>query len=118
MCLSGCFSLESEVSKTSGEEHVVARNYGWKLFNLMPLVCGNANNEGKSCPIMVFRDDVTLDKVQGRVLKLAASKGREAQDLCYHNYDTVLFNLPVLGFSIPVPYVLTYKEIQLSGVMK
>jgi len=110
--------LESEISKTNGEEHVVAINYGWSLFNCIPLFCGNANGSGRVSPWAFFRDDVTMDKVQARFLQHAADKGRQAHDLNYHNYSSVMFDLPLVGFSIPIPYVITYKEIQLSGVLK
>ena len=30
----------------------------------------------------------------------------------------VMFDVPLIGFSIPIPYIVCYKEIQLSGVLK
>jgi hypothetical protein len=30
----------------------------------------------------------------------------------------VLFEIPGTDFPIPLPYILTYREIQLSGVLK
>ena len=117
-CLAGCFTVESEVSKTNGEEHVVVINYGWSLFNCIPLFCGNTTTEGRNGPWAFFRDDVTMDKVQSAFLNHAKERGRTATDLNYHNYDTIMINLPILGLPIPIPYIITYKEVQLSGVLK
>lgn len=114
ICITGCFSLESEVSKTNGQEHVVAKNYGWSLFNCLPLCCGNVNAQGRVGPWAFFRDDVTLDKMHERFLRHAAEKGRPAQDVCCHSYDSVMIYI----LSIPIPHVFTYKEIQISGVLK
>ena len=32
--------------------------------------------------------------------------------------DSILFEIPGLDFPLPIPYVFTYREMQLSGVMK
>lgn len=111
LCLSGCFTLDTATMKWSGEEHVMANNYGWTLFNWIPLFCGNAADDAE-CGFVMFRDDVTPEKVQHRVIKYA--EGRQLMCPAYHTKDTVFLN--VLG--IPIPYVICYKEITLSGTLK
>lgn len=119
--LSGCFSIDRSPIGKNGNEHVVVANYGWTLFNRIPLFCGNATSPEKTRrvgPWAFFRDDVTMEKLQGRFLELAAQEGREATDLVYHDYNTVLMTLPMSGITIPIPYLICYRELQLSGVLK
>ncbi len=46
LCLTGCFTVDTAPSKYTGGEHVMMNNYGWKLFNWIPLFCGNADKDG------------------------------------------------------------------------
>jgi hypothetical protein len=116
---SGCFTLDSAQIPFSGEKkHVYVSNYGWYLFGYVPLLCGNAAEE-RLFPSVLFRDDVTLDKVQSRFVKVANDNGKnKISELAYTNTDSVLFEIPGLNIPIPLPYIFTYKEIQLSGVME
>ena len=66
--LAGCFSLETARINTNGREHVLASNYGWYLFHCIPLACGNASKD-PWFPWVLFRDDVTLDKIQSRFME-------------------------------------------------
>ena len=115
--LAGCFTLDSADVHSTGEEHVCVGNRGWYLFNLVPLACGNAAEE-PFMPWMFFRNDVTMDKIQKRFMDYANFYGKKPKDLTYHTEESVLFEIPGTDFPIPVPYLLTYKEIQLSGVLK
>ena len=117
LCLTGCFSIDSADVPQTGEEHVHVANYGWYLFNVIPLACGNAA-EDPNFPSIFFRNDVTMDKVQQRFMEYAEFRMREPKDLTYHNYDSVMFEVPGLSFPLPLPYILTYREIQLSGVLQ
>ena len=101
-CLSGCLSTEVSTSETCGKRHIVVSDYGWKLFNCIPL----------------FRSDITMKRVQEAMAEEAAKQGATVADIVYHNNDTVMFDLPLVGFSIPIPYVVCYKEIQVSGVLE
>ena len=111
LCLSGCFSIDTARIKATGEEHVLVHNFGWRLFNWIPLVCGNASPDA-SCGIVLFRDDVTMDKVQNRFA--AYANGREVINPTYHNRDSVFFDF----FGWPIPYIICYKEVALSGTLK
>ena len=114
----GCFSIERARIESNGEEHLFVSNYGWYLFGCVPLVCGNAS-EDPLFPIVFFRDDVTMEKIQGRFMKRAKeTKHDRIYNLSYSNDDSILFEIPGLDFPLPIPYVFTYREMQLSGVMK
>lgn len=115
MCLSGCFSIDSAKMKSTGDEHVLVHNFGWQLFNCIPLACGNAEPDA-SCPFVLFRDDVTMEKVQSRFAGYA--DGREIIDPTYHNNNSVFFNVAFLNVPFPIPYVLCYREVALSGTIR
>ena len=113
----GCFSIQhsATVRHDGCEEHIFVSNYGWYLFNLVPLVCGNASHD-PVLPFVFFRDDVTMDKIQRRFMDEAFALGKtQIEDLHYINDDSILFEMPGFNFPIPVPYLLTFKEIKLSG---
>ena len=116
-CLAGCFTLDSADVHATGEEHVCVGNRGWYLFNLIPLACGNASEE-PVMPWTFFRNDVTMDKIQKRFMDYANFYNKKPKDLTYHTEESVLFEIPGTDFPVPVPYLLTYKEIQLSGTLK
>lgn len=117
--LSGCYSLSSSQwnDSVTGEEHVLVSNYGWYLFGVVPLACGNAA-KNPIMPWVFFRDDVTMNKIQRNFMLYAETKVCEPTDLFYYNRDSVLFSIPGSSVPIPIPYILTYREIQLSGVLK
>ena len=116
--LSGCFSIDRADLMRTGEEHVLVSNYGWYLFGIIPLCGGNADVDAWT-PWVLFRNDVTMDKIQNRFMQYKTANGHEnVRDLVYNNYESVMFEFPGLGLPVPIPYVLTFKEIQLSGVMK
>ena len=115
--LAGCFSIEKGRLKSSGEEQVLVSNYGWYLFHIIPVACGNAS-EGAVTPWVLFRNDVTMDKVQKRFFSYADTRENiNAEGLSYRTHESVLFEIPGSNIPIPLPYVLSYKEIQLSGVL-
>ena len=102
LCLSGCLSIEHATSAVTGEEHVVVSDYGWKLFNAVP----------------IFRPEISQGRVQQALLDYAAARGRRAEDLAYFNYETVMFDVPTLSVTIPVPYLVCYQKVQISGVLR
>lgn len=117
LILAGCFSIENSCLKTTLDQQVVVSNYGWYLFEFIPLACGNAN-ENASLPWAFFRNDVTMDKIQARFFSYVDKKdGFETIDLSYRVNESVLFEIPGSNIPIPLPYIFTYKEIQLSGVL-
>ena len=117
VCCSGCFTLDIGRLESTGDENLLVTNYGWYLFNWIPLACGNAN-ERHWTPWVLFRDDVKMDKVQRRFIDYARDHGKTPVEMTYHNYESILFEIPGTNFKIPIPYLLTFREIQLSGVLK
>ena len=112
LCLAGCFSLDTAPVRATGEEHVLVHNFGWRLFNCIPVVCGNADPDA-SCGCAFFRDDVTIEKVQAHLA--AHAGGREIRCPVYHNSDSVFFN--IVGIPFPIPYVICYKEVSVSATL-
>lgn len=121
----GCYSMDiattdslkgSALSKEDDKplEHVVVSNYGWFLFNTFPLVCGNAA-PGASFPWRFFSNHVTAELLHDRLMAHAAAIDANARDLVFIRNETVLLNIPT--FQIPIPYLITYKEIQFSAVL-
>lgn len=115
-CLAGCFSIKTSTIDHAQHEHILVSNYGWYLFNLIPLACGNASEDAWT-PWVHFRNDVTMAKIQRRFMDYARSHGGidKADNLTYTTRDSVMFELPGLELPLPIPYLLTYREIQLSG---
>ena len=127
LLLAGCFSMdiattkslkESAVSQEDGKpiEHVVVSNYGWYLFNWIPLVCGNARPDA-SFPWKFFSNQVTPMLLHDRLMSHAATKNADVGELVFLRDEKVIFDLPGTDIPIPIPYVLTYREIQFSGVL-
>ena len=110
LCLTGCFTIE-KCPAVGGGEHVVMNNYGWQLFDCLPLWCGNAS-EKSSMAFALFRDDVTVEKIQERFAKYA--NGRDIECPMYDISEEKKMSI----FGIPIPYLYTYREITLSGTIK
>ena len=116
LCLGGCFTIERAKLLRNDEEHVLVSNYGWYLFHFIPVACGNAN-ENRWLPWVHLRDDVTMDKIQRRFMMLADDSDEELKYPTYTTYESVMLEIPGLNLPLPIPYLLTYREIQLSGVI-
>ena len=125
--LAGCFSMdvattdalqESALSSRDGKvlEHVVVSNYGWYLFNWIPLACGNAT-PGAFFPWKFFSCQVKPDLLHDRLLTHAAAQNADVKDLTFFRNEKVCFDLPGTNFPVPIPYILCYREIQFSGVL-
>ena len=95
-------STEVAKSEVCGTEHIFVSDFGWKLFNWIP----------------IFRSDITLERVQKELMAEAGRRGKVATDLTYHVIDRVSFDIPLLVVTLPIPYVICYHSVQLSGVLK
>ena len=102
LCLTGCMSTEVSKSEVCGTEHIYVSDFGWKLFNWIP----------------IFRSDITLERVQAEAAAEATRRGKTVTDLVYHNFDKMTFDIPLVVITVPVPYVICYHDIQMSGVLK
>ena len=52
-----------------------------------------------------------------RITKYAAERQCDLEELNVFNDEQVLLTLPGSSFPIPIPYVITYRELQISGVL-
>lgn len=122
----GCFSIDTADMKDvhgstmslhehggQPEEHVVASNYGWYLFNRLPIVCGNARR-GAFFPWVFFKNDVDETVIQNRLTGRAAELGCDVADINMFNNEQVL--LYVYSIPVPIPYICCYREMQISAV--
>lgn len=99
------------------KKNIYVSNYGWYLFDTIPLIGGNAS-EMPLTPFVLFRNDVKMDKLQDRLMKEAERQQRQVENLVWNNNDMVLLNIPGLEIPFPVPYIITYREKQISGELK
>lgn len=116
ICLTGCFSIET-AKEPGNKTQVIASNYGWYLFDFIPLACGDTD-EDWIVPSSFFHDRVTMDVIQSRLLTEMRKKGKTIENLTWCNNDSVLITVPILNVPLPIPYIITYREMQLSGEVK
>ena len=122
----GCFNLETsplgDVSGNSIElfgndaqatEHVVVSNFGWYFFNRWPIVCGNAHVD-RWAPWRFFRNDVDENVIQRRLMDYASARECDVTDMHIFNNAEVLMSIGVGGVALPLPYVISYRELQYS----
>jgi hypothetical protein len=124
----GCFSIDvasnqalsnSALSPSDGEpaEHVLVSNYGWLLFNRFPLVCGNGDPDGW-LPWSFFCDYISPEFLHNRFMKYASDHDANVRDLTFYRDEEIFFNIPGMDpISIPIPYLICFREIQFSGVL-
>ncbi len=122
----GCFSLEttplgndsSQSIQLYGDneqatEHVVVSNFGWYFFNRWPIVCGNAHVD-RWVPWRFFRNDVDENVIQRRLMDYASARECDVTDMHIFNNAEVLMSIGVGGVALPLPYVISYRELQYS----
>lgn len=115
----GCCTVDVGKSGSAGSTHMLVGTCGWKLFNTIPLVCGSTVPEDERIgPVAFFRNDVTTEKVQKRFMIEARRHGSDVSDLTFRHFDTVLLYVPLFGVPLPLPYILCYSKLQLSGVIR
>lgn len=125
--LGGCFSMDvatnaalrdSELVENRSKpiEHVLISNYGWYLFNCIPIVCGNAT-PGESFPWKFFTDQVNPILLHDRMMTYANSKNANLKDIVFTRDERVFFQVPGPDVPCPIPFFVCYREIQLSGVL-
>ena len=125
--LAGCYSMDvatstapSDSALAPGEshptEHVVVSNYGWFLFNIFPIVCGNAA-PGASFPWKFFTNQVSPSLLHDRLTAHAAARGADVTNLTFFRDEQVFFDLPGSDIPLPIPYLVCFREIQFSGIL-
>lgn len=127
LLLAGCYSMEisdngllrdSGLDEADGKpvEHVLVSNYGWYLFNCVPLVCGNAAPD-ETFPWSFFTDEVNPVLLHDRMMTYAKSENCDVRDLVMSRDEKVFFEIPGSDIPCPIPFLLCYHEVQISGVL-
>ena len=118
LACSGCFTLdraESPLLAPDAEAHIVVRNYGWNLFGCIPLVCGNADVDS-IWGSTFFMDEVTPEVVHGVLARHAAETGCDVRDFQLFHDRKALFVPLSIGY-IPIPWIVQYKEVDVSATL-
>jgi len=122
---SGCVSYEEtnnvalrglELGGTPGvtEECVTVSNYGYYLFNVIPVVCGNTA-DGHIGNTVWFQHHVTLEKTQAVMMREIKPMRPLVTNLQPYSYETCFFKvIPYIGHSLGIVW---YKQINLSAVL-
>ncbi len=114
MCLTGCISTEQAAKhahqdgalRAAGTSMHVS-NYGYFLFNSIPIVSGDAQAPGE---VAWFQDDVTLEHVQRVLVNQADQQKTALIDIAPTLSSTCWLGFPTFG-------LVWYKEVQVSGVI-
>lgn len=127
--VAGCFSIESVsldaanansnvIENVQGKAvaHVVVSNYGWYFFDCWPIVSGNIV-PGQEGGFAFFKDTVNERKLLSRFMSYANERNCDVVDLQLFNNDEVLMTIGIGGLSIPLPYVISFRDMQYSGVL-
>ena len=128
LILAGCYSMDvasnealrksgtTDGVKTDSIEHVLVSNYGWYLFNCIPVVCGNAT-PGESFPWKFFGDHVNPVLLHDRMMQYANSKNADIKNLLLSRDEKVFFDIPGSDIPCPIPFLVCYHEVQISAVL-
>lgn len=118
----GCFSFSASrapenaaASGASNYEHAVVANHGWYLFDRLPLVCGNADEQARFPWKLVSGDHVREDVLTARLTSYAAANGLEVTGANVFNQKDVL--MYVYSIPVPIPYLLCRHEMQISATL-
>ena len=60
---------------------------------------------------------MNADILQSRLTHYAARKGCDVEELNVFNDEQVLLSIPGTSFPIPLPYIITFREMQISCVL-
>jgi len=95
-------------------EHVHVSNYGYYLFNCIPLFCGNTMTDSRGETVW-FSNEVTLAKVQEVMLEEVRSRKCHVTEIQPYARSTCFFSaIPYIGNTLGI---LWFKEVQMSAVL-
>jgi len=95
-------------------EYVQVSNFGYYLFNCIPIFCGNTADDRQGNTIW-FSDEVTLAKTQDILVDRARSRNCQMAALQPQVKSTCFFSaIPYVGTTFGI---LWYKEVQLSAAL-
>ena len=95
-------------------QHVHVSNYGYYLFNCIPIFCGNTATDFRGDPVW-FSDEVTLARVQGIVLEEVRNRKCQVADIQPYTRSTCFFSaIPYVGTTFGIVW---FKEVQMSAAL-
>ena len=97
-------------------EHYQVQNYGWYLFDTLPLVCGDTDPDA-TIPFSLFSDEVRTDTVTGIFNEHVRSMGAKPVSVAVLCDDRVTFEVPGLSIPLIIPYIICYREVQISALL-
>lgn len=108
------YNLEVVGAEGRPQEVITVSNYGYYLFNCIPLFCGNTA-DGRIGHTVWFQNHVTLEKTQGVMMRESKDQKPWVTNLETHSYETCFFSvIPYIGNSLGIVW---YKQIDLSAVL-
>ena len=125
MLTAGCVSVQragrvvptgTTIQGTEGtpDEHVHVSNFGYYLFNCIPLFCGNTAQDQRGNTIW-FSDEVTLEKTQDIMLDEVRSRKCQVTEIQPQVKSTCFFGaIPYVGTTFGIVW---YKEVQMSAML-
>ncbi len=123
--LSGCAAVEIASPVTppvelrgykpgSTRQHIHISNYGYYLFNCIPIFAGDTR-PGKVGSMSWFQDDVRLPSVQNVLVEKVKEQNAQIDEIQPHTSSTCCFaSIPYVGTTFGLVW---YKEVQLSAVI-
>lgn len=123
----GCYSLQvasnealrnSAIEKGKNEpvEHILISNYGWYLFNYIPIVCGNTVSTD-TIPWVFFSNHVNPILLHDKMIAYASAKNANIRNLSIRRTEKVFFEFPGSQIPVPIPFLISFQEVQVSGVL-
>lgn len=97
-------------------EHYHIRNSGWYLFDKIPLVCGDTN-PNSLCGIAFFSDQVRTDTMTRIFNDRVRATDTKPAHVATIVDDGVTVEIPGVSFPLILPYIICYREVQISGVL-
>lgn len=97
-------------------EHYYVLNYGWYLFDRFPLACGDTDPDAL-IRFSFFSDQVRSDLLMQQFNDRVKATGTEPCSVVTTIEDGVTFDVPGLSFPLVLPYIICFREVQVSGVL-
>lgn len=97
-------------------EHYQIQNYGWYLFDTLPIICGDLDKDAKLC-FTLFSDQVRTDLLTKEFNDRVRETGTRPVCVNTLNTDLKTFEIPGISFPLILPYIICYREVQISGVL-
>jgi hypothetical protein len=123
----GCYSLHTastpelaacSLAAEDGQilEHVFIQNSGWFLFERLPLICGNVD-EQSPWPWTFFANETDLAAVEAQLAAHAQKMNACVVQENVINAATTLMSIPGSNVAFSVPYLICRRETQISAVL-